>query len=86
MRTELKTLQEFETFYADKLTNDIATTEGHITKLTQRANEETNQTEKSRLQALVTLHTNHKTELVNTDSTIAAAAAKARYDNRVITS
>jgi hypothetical protein len=83
MRTEPKTLEEFEMMYADKLANDITNTSGHITKLTGRADAETNQTEKSRLLDLVTLHTNHKTELLNTDSTIAATAAKARYDERV---
>ena len=83
MRTEPKTLQEFETIFADKLVNDIANTEGHITKLTARANAETNQTEKSRLLDLVELHTNHKVKLINTDSTIAAANAKAKYDERV---
>jgi hypothetical protein len=80
MITEPKTLQEFETMFADKLVNDIANTEGHITKLTARANAETNQTEKSRLLDLVELHTNHKTELLNADSKIEAAKAKDRQD------
>jgi hypothetical protein len=80
MKTGLKTLQEFETIYADKLVKDIANTEGHIIKLTARADEETNQAEKSRLLALVTLHTNHKTKLLNTDSKIEAVKAKDRQD------
>jgi hypothetical protein len=84
MRTEPKTLQEFETMFADKLVNDIAKTEGHITKLTARANAETNQTEKSRLLSLIALHTKHKTELLNTDSKIEAAEAKDRQDKMLL--
>ena len=80
MERELKTLQEFETEYADKLAKDISNAEGHITKLTARADAESNQTEKSRLLSLIALHTKHKTELLNTDSKIAAAEAKDRQD------
>lgn len=83
MRTEPKTLAEFETMYADRLAKDIATTEGHIVKLTNRLDAETDKSEKTRLAALVELHTNHRTGLLNTDSKIAAANAKAEYDERV---
>jgi hypothetical protein len=84
MTREPKTLQEFETIYADKLAKDIANTEGHITKLTARADAELNQTEKSRLLSLVALHIKHKTELLNTDSKIEAAKAKDRQDEMLL--
>jgi hypothetical protein len=84
MERELKTLQEFETIYANKLVKDIANTEGHIIKLTARANAETNQVEKSRLLSLVALHIKHKTELLNTDSKIEAAKAKDRQDKMLL--
>jgi hypothetical protein len=84
MTRETKTLQEFETEYADKLVKDIANTEGHIIKLTERADAELNQTEKSRLLSLIALHTKHKTELLNTDSKIEAAKAKDRQDEMLL--
>jgi hypothetical protein len=83
MKTQPKTLEEFETMYSDKLANDIINTQGHIVKLTARLNNETNDDEKNRLAALLVLHNNHKTKLSNTDSTIVAAEAKAKYDERV---
>jgi hypothetical protein len=83
METQPETLEEFKTIYANKLVNDIINTQGHIEKLTVRLNDETNDDEKNRLAALLVLHNNHKTKLSNTDSTIAATEAKAKYDERV---
>jgi hypothetical protein len=82
METQPKTLEEFETMFSNKLANDIINTQGHIVKLTERLNDETNDAKKTRLAALLVLHNNHKTKLSNTDSTIAAAEAKAKYDER----
>lgn len=83
MKIEPKTLQEFETIYANKLANDITNAQGHIEKLTERLNVEVDESEKSRLTSLIELHTSRKAELMLTDSTIAAIAAKARQDEMI---